>query len=174
MAEDRLDLPAGYDKDAPPQDLITPADRGPDGDRLVNGLRALDNATVQIEKLNALRKSLIKDLLPLFRKPVMLTNSRGEPVIATASQARPMDCDAGELLAALIEFHDDEDLARTIWEECLKPPAVDTTAEGLLNQVASRHTEENPTVPPSVLAKVVREKPSSAFIAFPKPKPPKK
>lgn len=180
MAEDKLELPAEYDPDAPPLPYDNSAEvRGRDARQLRAGLRRLRWVIARREALEKERKTLQKRLLPYMRSPVALLDPiTGDPIIANAQQARPQTCDAGELLEALIDYYvglwpgepgSAQEHATMVWEQTLKPREVDTKdKDGLLALVASQHTDENPTIPPSVIAKVVKEKPSSAFIQFPK------
>lgn len=180
MADDKLDLPDEYDADADPVDVTERAPRGVGA--LVDGLRRLGKTSAQIALLDARRKKLQKDLMPFMRTPLLMQHPvTKEPVIVAASQARPIKVDVAELRKALIEHFTDQKVidgmaeqeeveayhaeiaeqVEVIVGDVLKPPEVDTKENGLFVKAC-----EQGRIPLEVVAKVAKEKPSSAYIGF--------
>lgn len=106
-------------------------------------------------------------LLKLVGRPVTFVDPvTGQPKIASPRRSVATKVNATSLLVALIEYYGDADQATMVWEETLKPREVDTKADGLLMKITARHSEEHQTVPPSVIAKVVRFKESASYVGF--------
>lgn len=163
--EPRLDLPEDYDGHADPIDATT---RSPQGlGEVVNGLKRLRRITVQIATMDAKRKALQRELVPLMRKPVALLDLDGTPIIATGAQSKPIVVKPEDLLAALIEFGKEPDDAEVIVANVLKPPEIDTKEDGLFVQACQLPEDDPMHIPFEVVAKVAKEKPSSAYIYFP-------
>lgn len=185
MAEERLDLSPDYSPEAEP---INATERAPRNmGELVAKLKRLRTVNYQAALIERRRKALMGELVPLMRKPVvMLDPVTGQPMIAVAQQAKPIKVDVGELREALFNHFYNEDLARKMIDasedaaleayreevamevevivgDVLKPPEVDTKDDGLFVQAV-----EAGRIPPEVVVKVAKEKPSSAFVSFPK------
>lgn len=160
MSDEKLNLPEGYDSEAEPVDVTERAPRGA-GD-LVDGFRRMARVNAQIALLDAKRKSLQTELIGQMRTPVLMRHPvTGELVLVAAAQARPIKVDVAELRKALLDYGFDGDEVDTIVSDVLKPPEVDTKEDGLFVQAVERGQ-----IPLEVVAKVAKEKPSSAYIGF--------
>lgn len=166
MADEKLNLPEGYDPEADPVDAIT-QQIDKDTTLLVNGIKQLRTIGYQAKILDDERKKLTRELLPLMRKPITLLDPMtGKPILAAGIQAKPIKVDAAELRKALLEHGIEEYDVDTIMADVVKPPEVDTKEDGLFETAV-----RNGKIPLEVVAKVAREKPSSAYIGFPTKQP---
>lgn len=96
----------------------------------------------------------------------------GSTQIANVRQAETIVVDPGELLEALTEqYHGDIETAEAVWKGVLKPPVVDTAAEGLFLQATQERTDEGlpALISPETVAQVASFKKSKAFVGFSKP-----
>lgn len=166
---------AEYDPDMPPAILDVSDEDQYELQRLLYQLRRIAHAQANLEEQ---REEVLEAAVPLQMKlgrPVTLVDPMtGVPLIAGYRQSETLKVPAGELLKELIEYHGDEDKATAIWEDVLKPREVDTKQDGLFHRMVERHTEDDPTIPPSVVAKVARFKTAKAYIGFNKPVKPRR
>ena len=164
MAEPR------YDPDATPLNLDYTEPSTEEEHRLRTVYYQLRRLAAAKTSIDTERDELNAEAVELQRKigrPVAIINPlTGKPEIGQLRQNETTVISADALLAALVEYYDDEEQAEMVWQQTLKPPAVDAKEGGLFEQVQRRHTEEHPTIPLSVVQKVARLKPSAAYIGF--------
>lgn len=162
MAEERIDLPEGFDPEAVPTEY-------PGLMRKIKRIRFIQST---VDRLDKERKSLQREVIPRLRGPVALLDPRtGEPIVATATQSHTKVVDAQALLVAMLEHYKAEGMeledaavkADELVQSVLKPREVDTKEGGLFEQAHSRGD-----IPLSVVAKCAYLKPNSAYIQFPR------
>lgn len=127
----------------------------------------------ELRRIGAMEAGLAKDRARITTQAVPLMErvgslpfidpTDGAAKIANVRAPETLQVDAGELLAALIEYYDDDEQGRVIWQDCLKGPQVDTKEGGLFHQQCQAEK-----VPAEVVVKVARYKRSAPYIGYAK------
>lgn len=121
----------------------------------------------EMARLSAAEAELHKERDEIQQRAIPLLKQLGSyvmPVNGTLKAfnvraAEKLKVDAGELLKALVAYYQDEDKARLIWEDTLKPPAVDTKEGGLFHQQCAARR-----IPEEVIAQVAKYETAAEFI----------